>query len=94
MNEGSLQDDVHNKRWELRQRIKEIREVSCEIKDEIEDDKYRNKNIKLGYDNTRGMLDSTMKSLDKVLANSETRIMIYVIGGIVIAFLIFWKLLR
>ena len=68
--------------------------MSVEIHDEIEEDKYRNKNIRGGYENTRGMLDSTMKSLDKVLANSETRIMIYVIGGIVIAFLIFWKLLR
>jgi hypothetical protein len=94
MNPGSLERDVDEKRWELRQRIREIREVSVEIKEDIEEDKYRTGNLTSGYGSTRQMLGKTMKSLETVLDNNETRLMLYIVGSVIIVFVVLWKLFK
>ncbi|CAG9313620.1 unnamed protein product [Blepharisma stoltei] len=89
----TIENDLLEKKEVLRSAVGEIKSYSILLKDDLEMDKQRVKKIAIAYEHSGGLLQRTNQALDQLLAQSETRVAIYVVGVCVMIFVVAWKFL-
>ena len=88
----SLQNEIEDKRSELRWSVGQLRGTSEMIREDLLDDQKRLRNVAYAYSHSNSLIKRTNDALDKVLSQGEVQVVIYVSGTLLIIFLLVWKL--
>jgi len=86
-----LDDEMKQKKQVLKETVGDIKTYSIQLKGDLDSDKERLKKIAVAYEHSGGLLSKANQALDRVLAQSEVRVIIYVVGIILMLFVATWK---
>lgn len=84
---------IEDRKAILRQQVSELRHASLSIQEDLDSDKIHTTKLGDAYVRSSNYLAATNRAMDQLLNQKEVQIGVYVIGMIVIIFLVLWKLL-
>jgi hypothetical protein len=91
---NGIEESIIEKRKILKEQITGIKSFSIDLKDDLQADQQRLKKISLAYEHSDSLLQRTNQQIDKLLAQSEVRAGIYVVGICAMLFVLVWKFYR
>mmetsp|Transcript_33249 Transcript_33249/g.58350 ORF Transcript_33249/g.58350 Transcript_33249/m.58350 type:complete len:93 (-) Transcript_33249:97-375(-) len=84
--------EIEDRRAVLRQQISELRNASLSIREDLDDDKIHTTKLGDAYVRSSNYLAASSRAMDHLLNQKEVQIGVYVVGTMVIIFLVLWKL--
>ena len=87
----SLLQENQTKRQELRNLATEMKYCTINIKEDLERDSQQLKKVAHAYEHSGNLLKRTNDAVDRMLAQSENRLAIYIGGTITIIGVLLWK---